>query len=40
MDKLGVQGTPATVYRDADGAIRIAGGMLPDAQLKAIFGPR
>lgn len=40
MDKLGVQGTPATVYRDADGTIHMAAGMLPDAQLKAIFGPR
>lgn len=40
MEKLGVQGTPATVYRDADGTIRIAGGMLPEVQLKAIFGPR
>jgi len=40
MDKLGVQGTPATVYRDADGSIHMAAGMPPDAQLKTIFGPR
>lgn len=37
MDKVGAQGTPATVYKDADGKVRMAAGMLPDAQLKAIF---
>jgi len=37
MEKLGIQGTPATVYKDASGKIRIAAGMLPDARLKTIF---
>jgi thiol:disulfide interchange protein DsbG len=37
MEKLGIQGTPATVYKDASGKIRIAPGMLPDNRLKPIF---
>ncbi|MEO9079231.1 MAG: thiol:disulfide interchange protein DsbG, partial [Rhodanobacter sp.] len=37
MDKLGIQGTPATVYKDASNKIRIAPGMLPDKRLKSIF---
>ena len=37
MEKLGIQGTPATVYKDAAGKIHIAAGMLPDNRLKAIF---
>ena len=37
MQKLGIQGTPATVYKDAGGKIRVATGMLPDNRLKAIF---
>lgn len=37
MEKLGIQGTPATVYKDASGKIRIASGMLPDNRLKTIF---
>ncbi len=38
MQKLGIYGTPATVYKDADGGIRVASGMLSDARLRAIFG--
>lgn len=37
MEKLGIQGTPATVYKDASGKIHIASGMLPEKRLKAIF---
>ena len=37
MQKLGIQGTPATVYKDAAGKIRMAAGMLPDDRLKTIF---
>lgn len=37
MHKLGIQGTPATIYKDAAGKIHMAQGMLPDDQLKAIF---
>ena len=37
MDKLGIQGTPATVYKDAAGRIQLLQGMLPDDQLQAIF---
>jgi thiol:disulfide interchange protein DsbG len=37
MEKLGIHGTPATVYKDASGKIHIAPGMLPDDRLKAIF---
>jgi thiol:disulfide interchange protein DsbG len=38
MDKVGVQGTPATVYKDASGKIRMAVGMLPTDRIEAIFG--
>ncbi|MGS1012969.1 thiol:disulfide interchange protein DsbG [Rhodanobacter sp. UC4450_H17] len=38
MDSLGISGTPATVYKDADGKIRMAVGMLPPDRIKAIFG--
>jgi len=38
MEKLGIHGTPATVYKDADGQVRMLQGMLPADQLKAIFG--
>lgn len=37
MQKLGIQGTPATVYKDAAGKIRMVAGMLPDDRLKSIF---
>lgn len=37
MQKLGIHGTPATVYKDASGKIRMARGMLPDNRLKSIF---
>lgn len=37
MEKLGVHGTPATVYKDASGKIRMAAGMLPESRLRAIF---
>jgi thiol:disulfide interchange protein DsbG len=37
MEKLDIQGTPATVYKDAAGKIRIASGMLPADALKTIF---
>jgi thiol:disulfide interchange protein DsbG len=38
MDSLGISGTPATVYKDADGKVRMAVGMLPPDRIKAIFG--
>lgn len=38
MDSLGISGTPATVYKDAQGKIRMAVGMLPPDRVKAIFG--
>ena len=38
MEKLGIHGTPATVYEDADGQVRMLQGMLPEDRLKAIFG--
>lgn len=38
MDSLGISGTPATVYKDAHGKIRMAVGMLPPDQINAIFG--
>ncbi len=38
MEKLGIHGTPATVYKDASGKIRMATGVPPDARLKTIFG--
>ena len=37
IDKLGIRGSPATVYEDAAGRIRLLQGMLPDDQLQAIF---
>ncbi|MEO7050550.1 MAG: thiol:disulfide interchange protein DsbG [Rhodanobacter sp.] len=37
MQKLGIQGTPATIYKDAAGKIRMVAGMLPDDRLKSIF---
>ena len=37
MQKLGIQATPTTVYRDASGKIHLATGMLPDKRMKAIF---
>ena len=39
MDQLGISGTPATVYKDADGKIRMAVGMLPPDRIQAIFRP-
>lgn len=39
MDRLGISGTPATVYKDEQGKIRMAVGMLPPGKIKAIFGP-
>lgn len=38
MDSLGISGTPATVYKDDQGKIRMAVGMLPPDRIKAIFG--
>lgn len=38
MEKLGIHGTPATLYKDADGQVRMLQGMLPEDRLKAIFG--
>jgi thiol:disulfide interchange protein DsbG len=38
MDSLGISGTPATVYKDPQGKIRMAVGMLPPDRIKAIFG--
>lgn len=38
MDRLGADGTPTTVYQDAQGNVRMTVGMPPEAQLKAIFG--
>ena len=38
MEKLGIHGTPATVYKDAAGQVRMLQGMLPEDRLKAIFG--
>lgn len=38
MSKLGIQGTPATIYKDSSGKIRMAQGMLPEDQTKEIFG--
>ena len=37
MHKLGIQGTPATIYKDAFGKIHMVQGVLPNDQLKAIF---
>jgi thiol:disulfide interchange protein DsbG len=39
MDSLGISGTPATIYKDAQGKIHMAVGMLPDDRVNAIFGP-
>ncbi|WP_321943658.1 thiol:disulfide interchange protein DsbG [Paraburkholderia tropica] len=39
MLKLGVAGTPATVYRDAQGAVHLAQGALPPDVVKTVFGP-
>jgi thiol:disulfide interchange protein DsbG len=38
MDSLGISGTPATVYKDEQGKIRMAVGMLPPDRIKTIFG--
>lgn len=38
MDSLDISGTPATVYKDADGNVRMAVGMLPPNRVNAIFG--
>ncbi|UGB39547.1 thiol:disulfide interchange protein DsbG [Frateuria soli] len=38
MDSLGISGTPATVYKDDKGKIRMAVGMLPPDRIEAIFG--
>ena len=37
MAKLGIQGTPATVHKDAAGKIQIEPGMMPTDELKTIF---
>lgn len=39
MDALGIAGTPAVIYQDAKGAVRMVGGLPPDDQIDAIFGP-
>lgn len=38
MDRLGADGTPTTVYKDADGKVRMAVGMLPADRIKDVFG--
>ncbi|HEU4671225.1 MAG TPA: thiol:disulfide interchange protein DsbG [Dyella sp.] len=38
MDVLGITGTPAVVYKDASGTIRMADGMPPPDLLDTIFG--
>ena len=38
MSKLGIQGTPATIYKDSAGKIHMLEGMLPQGQAKEIFG--
>ena len=37
MDKLGIQGTPATVHKDAAGKIQIEPGMMPEDEIREIF---
>jgi Protein-disulfide isomerase len=37
MEKLGIEGTPATVYRDANGSLRILAGLPPVDVLRRIF---
>lgn len=37
MSKLGIQGTPATVHKDAAGKIQIEPGMMPQDELRSIF---
>lgn len=39
MDALDVTGTPAVIYKDDKGAIRMQAGVPPPTQLDAIFGP-
>lgn len=39
MDALGVTGTPAVVYKDDKGAVRMQAGVPPPSQIDAIFGP-
>lgn len=39
MDGLGIAGTPAVIYKDDKGTIRMLGGVPPEAKIKAIFGP-
>jgi thiol:disulfide interchange protein DsbG len=38
MQRLGVSGTPATFYKDAEGKIRQIDGMMPSEQIKVVFG--
>lgn len=39
MAKLGIAGTPGTLYKDSKGRVRMAVGMLPPDQIRRIFGP-
>lgn len=38
MSRLGIQGTPTTIYKDSAGKIRMVQGMLPESEMKEIFG--
>lgn len=40
MDRMGASGTPAIVYRDAGGRVRIVTGLPDDARIARIFGPK
>lgn len=37
MSKLGIDGTPATIYKDSAGTIHLVQGMMPEDQMKEIF---
>jgi len=39
MEDLGVQGTPAVVYKDAQGTIHMLQGMVPADRMNEVFGP-
>lgn len=40
MDALGIAGTPAVIYKDQKGAVRMVGGLPSADQIDAIFGPQ
>jgi thiol:disulfide interchange protein DsbG len=39
MDGLGISGTPAVIYKDKTGTLRMATGLPQPDQINAIFGP-